>query len=519
MNPPLSKNKATTEYKQARQVAWAYTIILSLWVSIQSGIPYTLFANVKLQENAWSQLLVGWFVIATTAWLLYLMLIKYQSLVNHDALTGLPNRQLLHDRINQAIAAANQSGQLVAIVFIDLDNFKLINDSLGHSAGDQLLKSIATAIQSSIRPVDTLARLGGDEFVLLLYDVPNEDFISQEIDRINQAFTTPFFVGKREIFVSYSAGFSLYPQDGNDSETLLMNADVAMYRAKEQSGNSFQFYAPEMHAKINDRLLLESTMRHALEAEEFYLVYQPQVDLKTKKVFGMEALIRWSHPSMNILSPDKFISLAEDTGLIVPIGEWVIKAACIQLKAYQEAGLKDLTVAVNLSARQFKEINLISSIEKILQDTGIVPELLELELTESVLMDHSEDLIATLNQLKSMGVKLAIDDFGTGYSSLSYLKRFPLGKLKIDQSFVKDIVGGGDDAAIVKAIIYLGHSLNLQVIAEGIESKGQMDFLTENLCDEGQGFYYSTPLSAMEFADFVVQHNQCFSGTINSKAL
>jgi diguanylate cyclase (GGDEF)-like protein len=516
----VNKSKATDEHKQAKRIAWAYSLILGIWVLIQSGLPYTLIANVKLADNAWSELGVGWFLIAASAWLLYLMLIKYQALVNRDALTGLPNRQLLNDRIIQAIAYANRSNHLVAVVFIDLDNFKLINDSLGHTAGDQLLKTIAVKLQAAIRPVDTLARLGGDEFVLILYDLPNEKYVSQEIDRINQVFNAPFFVNKREIFISYSAGFSLYPQDGKNAETLLMNADVAMYRAKEQSGNSFQFYAPKMHAKINDRLLLESTMRHALEADEFYLLYQPQINLKTQQVFGMEALIRWSHPSMGMISPDKFIPLAEDTGLIVPIGEWIIKTACQQLKAYQDSGLKNLTVAVNLSGRQFKDENLISTIRKILHNTRLAPELLELELTESVLMDNSEQLIAILDQLKSMGLKLAIDDFGTGYSSLSYLKRFPMDKLKIDQSFIKDIARGGDDSAIVKAIIYLGHSLNLQVIAEGIESKAQMDFLALNHCDEGQGFYYGTPLSAGDFKNFVEQHNQPTSPTaINSKAL
>jgi diguanylate cyclase (GGDEF)-like protein len=508
MNLPLANKKATGEQKQAKLIAWAYTLILGVWLLIQSGVPYTLFANVKLHDNAWIELLVGWFVVATSAWLLYLMLIKYQSLVNHDTLTGLPNRHLLNDRMIQAIAYADRSDHLVALVFIDLDNFKLINDSLNHTAGDQLLKAVANRLQSAIRPVDTIARLGGDEFVLILYDLASEELISHEIERINQVFAAPFFIDKHEIFVSYSAGFSLYPQDGKDTETLLMKADVAMYRAKEQSGNSFQFYAPEMHTKINDRLLLESTMRHALESQQFYLVYQPQIDLKTNKIFGMEALIRWSHPSMGMLPPDKFISLAEHTGLIVPIGAWVIKAACEQLKAYQNDGLKNLTVAVNLSGRQFKEINLVPSIAKILQDTGITGELLELELTESVLMDHSIEFVSVLHQLKSMGIKLAIDDFGTGYSSLSYLKRFPMDKLKIDQSFIKDISMGGDDAAIVKAIIYLGHSLNLQVIAEGVETKEQMDFLTLNNCNEGQGYYYDLPLNANDFRNFVERHNK-----------
>lgn len=508
MNPPLGNPQAASERKHAKLISWTYALILSSWILIQSGLPYTLIADIELSSHAWRDLLVGWFITSTSAWLLYLMLTKYQALINHDPLTGLPNRHLLHDRIIQAIAQADRSGHLFAVAFIDLDNFKLINNSLGHTAGDHLLKAIAESLQATIRPVDTLARLGGDEFILILQDLPNEKFIADEIERINQAFSAPFFIDNREIFVTYSAGFSLYPQDGRNTETLLMNADVAMYRAKEQSGNSFQFYAPEMHAKINDRLLLESTMRHALESGEFRLIYQPQINLKTRKIFGMEALIRWDHPSMGTLPPDTFISLAEDIGLIVPIGEWAIKAACLQLKEFRNEGLHDLIVAVNISGRQLKESHLIASIGKILEETGIAAESLELELTESILMDHSESLLNTLDQLKSMGLKLAIDDFGTGYSSLSYLKRFPMDKLKIDQSFVKDIGSGGDDAAIVQAIIHLGHSLHLRVIAEGIESKAQMDFLTDNHCDEGQGFYYNRPLTAEEFKAFVVQQRQ-----------
>ena len=317
----------------------------------------------------------------------------------------------------------------------------------------------------------------------------------------------PFYIDGHEIFVTYSAGFSLYPQDGKDAETLLMNADVAMYRAKEQKGNSFQFYAPEMHSRIRERLVLESNMRYALERQEFFLVYQPQIDSRTKRVFGMEALIRWKHPEMGIIFPVKFISLAEETGLIVPIGEWVIRTACRQLKELQNAGLQDLTVAVNLSSRQFKENNLIPSIAKILQDTGLAGKGLELELTESILMNSSQEITSILGEMKKMGIKLSIDDFGTGYSSLSYLKRFPVDKLKIDQSFVKDISIGGGDSAIVKAIINMGHSLSLRVIAEGVETEDQLNFLTAHDCHEVQGYYYSKPLIAEEFKSFVERHN------------
>lgn len=436
---------------------------------------------------------------------------KYQDALEHqathDTLTGLPNRSLLQDRIIQAIVHAERSAHLVAIAFIDLDNFKLINDSLGHTAGDKLIKAVSERLQAAFRSVDTVARLGGDEFVIVLYDQSSEELISRQTGRIDEVFSAPFDIDGQELFVSYSAGFSLYPQDGKNAEVLLMNADVAMYRAKERSGNSFQFYAPEMHSKISDRLVLENNLRRALENREFSLMYQPQIDLKTKKVFGMEALIRWNHPTMGMISPAKFIPLAEDTGLIVSIGEWVTRTACEQLKAFHESGLQNLMVAVNLSSRQFNESDLIPSIARILQSTGLAPEYLELELTESILMNNSQGMISILDTLKNMGLKLAIDDFGTGYSSLSYLKSFPLNKLKIDQSFVRDIATGGDSSAIVRAIINLGHSLNLQVIAEGVETKEQLDFLTAHGCNEIQGYFYSMPLSAEDFKIFMRRHN------------
>lgn len=643
MDQRLDKNNPPSEQKLTKRIVAAYVVIFGLWVLLQSGVPYKLMGVTRVVENAWIETLVGWFVVISSAWLLYLLMAKNLALVkhadeairmrdraieasvnailitscnesgapivyvnpaferitgylranvlgrnprflygddkdqpgleiikvaikaeregkavlrnyrkdgslfwnelsiapvrdekgkvthfigvqndisdtkhyqealehqaNHDALTGLPNRNLLHDRIFQAIVHAERSARLVAVVFIDLDNFKLVNDSLGHTAGDQLIKAVAERLQSGFRSVDTVARLGGDEFVLVLYDQYNEELISRETERIDKVFSEPFDIGGQEIFISYSAGFSLYPQDGKDAEVLLMNADVAMYRAKERSGNSFQFYAPEMHSKISDRLVLESNMRHALEHQEFSLMYQPQIDLKTKKVFGMEALIRWNHPIMGMISPAKFIPLAEETGLIVPIGEWVTRTACEQLKAFESAGLRDLTVAVNLSSRQFKESDLIPSIAKILRETGLAAEHLELELTESILMNNSQGIVSILDTLKNMGLKLAIDDFGTGYSSLSYLKSFPMDKLKIDQSFVRDISAGGDSAAIVRAIINLGHSLSLKVIAEGVETIEQLDFLTAHDCNEIQGYYYSKPLKAEDFKRFVEQHN------------
>lgn len=426
---------------------------------------------------------------------------------NHDLLTGLPNRNLLQDRIAQAIIYAERSAHIVALVFIDLDNFNLINDSLGHTAGDKLLKAVAERLKTGFRVVDTVARLGGDEFVLVFNDQTGEELFLQETERLAEVFSMPFHVDEHEIFVSYSAGFSLYPQDGKDAETLLMNADVAMYRAKEQKGNSFQFYAPDMNAKIRERLVLESHMRYALERQEFSLMYQPQVNSVTNRVFGMEALVRWNHPEMGVIAPEKFVALAEETGMIVPIGEWILRTACGQLKDFQNAGLHDLTVAVNLSSRQFKENNLISSVAGILRDTRLAGKFLELELTESILMNSSQEVISILNELKKMGIKLAIDDFGTGYSSLSYLKRFPMDKLKIDQSFVRDIAVGGGDSAIVKAIINMGHSLSLRVIAEGVETREQLDFLIRHDCREIQGYYYSGPLTAEAFKSFVERHN------------
>ncbi|MEO5702838.1 MAG: EAL domain-containing protein [Gammaproteobacteria bacterium] len=427
--------------------------------------------------------------------------LEYQA--NHDTLTGLSNRNLLHDRLSQAIVYAQRYQRLVVVAFIDLDNFKIINDSLGHNVGDQLLKMVAARLTESMRKGDTVARHGGDEFVLILNDQESMETITYVMRKILDIVSLLFLVEGREIYITCSIGFSIYPQDGKDAETLLKNADAAMYRAKENGRDNFQFFTAEMNTKVNERLMLEGTLRQALEHNEFFLNYQPLVDLRSGRIIGVEALIRWRHPQLGIVSPAQFIPLAEETGLIVAIGAWVLKNACTQNKAWQEAGFDPINVAVNLSARQFRQKDLVESIAQILHDTRLEACYLDLELTESMVMHNAEEVISTLQELKSMGVGLSIDDFGTGYSSLSYLKRLPVGRLKIDQSFVRDITEDPDDAVIAQAVISLAHSLNLKVIAEGVETAEQLDFLRAHHCDEMQGYYFSRPVSAELFAELL----------------
>jgi len=431
--------------------------------------------------------------------------LEYQA--NHDMLTGLSNRNLLYDRLDQAIVYAQRYKRLVAVVLIDLDNFKIINDSLGHNVGDQLVKAVATRLRECVRKGDTVARQGGDEFVLVLNDQENLPAVTHVMQKILNIISRVYVVEDREIYITCSIGFSLYPQDGLDVETLLKNADAAMYRAKEHGRNNFQFFTPEMNAKINERLTLESSLRQALERNEFFLHYQPLVDLHSGRIISAEALVRWKHPELGVISPAKFIPLAEETGLIVSIGAWVLKTACAQNKAWQEAGLYAINVSVNLSARQFRQKDLVNSIAQALKDARLDARYLELELTESVIMHNAEEVIDTLRELKSMGIHLSIDDFGMGYSSLSYLKRFPVDRLKIDQSFVRDITFDPDDAAIAQAVITLAHSLDLRVIAEGVETEAQLNFLRAHCCDEIQGYYFSRPVPAEAFGE-LLRNNQ-----------
>jgi diguanylate cyclase (GGDEF)-like protein/PAS domain S-box-containing protein len=421
-------------------------------------------------------------------------------LANHDALTGLPNRLLLEDRLSQAIAHAHRTKRQVAVMFIDLDRFKNINDSLGHDAGDEVIVEIACRITGCLREADTVARQGGDEFVVVLSDMAQEDDATIVAEKILDALFQPMILSGQEVFPTGSIGVSLYPRDGQDTQTLLKHADAAMYRAKAEGRNGYQFYAGSMGTDAMDSLKLEGALRRALERNEFILHYQPQVDIRTGAVVGVEALLRWQPQGKAMVSPAEFIPIAEETGLIVPIGEWVLATACAQHKAWRDAGLPPVRIGVNLSARQFQRQDLAQRIAGLLEQMECSPDCLALEITESDVMKNPETAVETLRQLHEMGVHLAIDDFGTGYSSLSYLKRFPIHCLKIDRSFVLDITSDADDAMIVNSVIALAHSMKLSVIAEGVETAQQLDFLSDHGCDQMQGYYFSKPVPAEQIA-------------------
>jgi len=380
---------------------------------------------------------------------------------------------------------------------MDLDHFKFVNDSLGHSVGDKLLKAMGDRLRGTLREGDTVGRVGGDEFVLILADQNNEEVIFRAMQRISAKVAEPITVEGKELYVTCSAGISLYPQDGPDVDTLLKNADAAMYRAKEHGRSNFQFYTSEMNDRVNERLALEGALRRALERQEFLLHYQQKVDLRSGSIIGAEALVRWMHPEWGLVRPARFISLAEETGLIVPLGEWVLREACRQTRAWLDQGLEPGVVSVNLSARQFRQQDLVRMVSRILEETRLDPAHLEMELTESMVMHNVDSAIATLQGLKSLGVRLSVDDFGTGYSSLSYLKDLPIDALKIDRSFVRDIGGGAEtgEGVLAQAIISLGHNLHLKVVAEGVETDAQVRFLRRHACDEVQGFLYGEPVA------------------------
>lgn len=417
-------------------------------------------------------------------------------LATHDSLTGLPNRNLLQDRLRQALAAAERSGHQVGILFLDLDRFKLINDSLGHEVGDLFLSQIALSLTHAVRTGDTVARLGGDEFVVMLPELTRQEDLLPVVQKILALLAQPLSIAGQELTTGGSIGICLYPRDGKDVSSLLKNADVAMYRAKAKGGQNFQFYTSKMNDRAIERLELEGELRRALKRGEFVLHYQPQVDLASGRTTGVEALLRWQHSDGRMITPDNFIPLAEETGLIVPIDEWVLHTACRQNRAWQEAGLPPVKMAVNLSARQFRQEQLESTVASALAISGLDPRWLELEVTETAIMHDPEEAAATLNKFKEMGVSLAVDDFGTGYSSLNYLKRFPLNRLKIDRAFVNEIDTDQDDAAIATAVIALGQSLRLEVTAEGVETAPQLEFLRLGGCDQIQGYYFSRPLTA-----------------------
>lgn len=424
-------------------------------------------------------------------------------MANHDALTGLPNRLLLQDRLSQAIAYAHRTSRKVAVMFIDLDRFKNINDSLGHDAGDEVIIESARRISACLREADTVARQGGDEFVVVLSDMADEENAAVVAQKILDTLFRPMIVEGQEVFPTGSIGISLYPRDGEDPQTLLKNADVAMYRAKSEGRNGFQYYAGGMGERALDSLRLEGALRRALERGEFLLHYQPQIDIRTGEVVGVEALLRWQPQGRAMVSPADFIPLLEETGLIVPVGEWVLATACAQHKAWREAGLPPIRVGVNLSARQFQRQDLAKRVTRLLADMDCDPAFLALEITESDVMQNPQAAVEILRQLHAMGVHLAIDDFGTGYSSLSYLKRFPIDCLKIDRSFVRDITTDADDAMIVNSVIALAHSMKLSVIAEGVETAAQLDFLSDHGCDQMQGYFFSRPVPADQIAQLL----------------
>ena len=428
------------------------------------------------------------------------MRVKMTHLAHHDFLTDLPNRVLLNDRITQAIALAKRRGTHVAVLFLDLDNFKRINDSLGHETGDKLLQSVALRLSACVRGSDTVSRLGGDEFVVLVTEDKYAEDAVVTADKILAALAAPHAIDKHELHVTTSIGISSYPADGGDTETLIKNADTAMYHAKEMGRDNYQFFKREMNVRAVERQVIESHLRHALERQEFVLHYQPKVNLATGAITGAEALLRWVHPEWGVVLPERFVPIAEDCGLIVPIGRWVLREACAQARRWEDAGLKPASIAVNISALEFRREDFVEGVRAILSETALEPRCLQLEITESVLMHHAASSTAILQQLKDMGVQLAVDDFGTGYSSLSYLHLFPIDVLKIDGSFVQDIDSINNNGSIVSAVIAMGTSLKQRVIAEGVEKPGQLAFLKAQHCEEGQGYFFSRPLVAEEFA-------------------
>jgi diguanylate cyclase (GGDEF)-like protein len=420
------------------------------------------------------------------------------QMANYDGVTGLPNRSLFQDRLNHGIARSERSGEMLALMLLDIDRFKHIKQTLGHNAGDVLLLTVAGRLEQAVLEDDTVARLGGDEFALILEGIADTEDVAAVAQKILDAFARPFALEGQEIFVTPSIGISIYPVDGDSPESLMKNADAAIGRAKDHGRNTYRFYTADMNARASERFSLESGLRRALERGEFLLHYQPQVDRQSGEVVAVEALLRWHHPERGLVGPNEFIPLLEETSLICPVGEWVLRTACTQGVAWQQAGLPALRIAVNLSAHQFRSQGLVERVGRILRETGLDPQLLELELTEGALMESTRATSTTLTMLKQLGVRIAIDDFGTGYSSLSYLKRFPIDKLKIDRSFVREITTDSNDAAIVRAVITMGHSLGLGIVAEGVESAEQLGFLNIQGCDEYQGFFFSRPIPAEE---------------------
>lgn len=426
--------------------------------------------------------------------------IKLDHLAHHDVLTGLPNRILMYDRLAQAITLARRSDRPLAVLFLDLDRFKHINDSLGHPVGDQLLQSVGRRLLGCVRQSDTVSRLGGDEFVALLPNIDHPEDAALSAQKMIAAIALPHRIDQHDLHIGASIGISIYPEDGLDAETLIKHADTAMFHAKDNGRNTYAFFEQEMTAHAIARQSIEASLRLALERQEFVLHYQPKINLLSGTIVGIEALVRWQHPQRGLLEPAQFVTIAEDSGMILPLGRWVLREACRQARAWQDAGLPPITVAVNTSALEFRDADFLEYLRATLEESRLEPRYLELELTESVLMRDAASADSVLHALAGLGVKLAIDDFGTGYSSLSYLRQFPINTLKIDQSFVNQITSNTDDAAIVRAVISMGKSLKQRVIAEGVETAEQAAFLLAQHCDEGQGYFFSRPVGAEALA-------------------
>ncbi|MDB6107272.1 MAG: hypothetical protein JWO52_7271 [Gammaproteobacteria bacterium] len=429
--------------------------------------------------------------------------VRMSHLAQHDSLTDLPNRMLFSDRLTEAIAMAQRYRRKLAVLYLDVDRFKHINDSLGHDIGDRLLQSMAARLHACVRASDTVSRQGGDEFVILLPEVTHVEDAAVSAEKILLALRMSHRIDEHDLHLTVSIGIASYPDDGTDAEVLLKNADFAMYHAKESGRNNYQFFKPEMNVRAVERQSLENGLRQAMERQEFVLHYQPKMNLETGAILGAEALIRWRHPQRGLVPPAQFIPVAEECGFIVPIGRWVLREACRQARTWQVAGLTPIRLAINVSAVELRHKDFLAGVRSILTETGLEPRYVELELTESLLFQDSTSTAAVLQALKEMGVQLALDDFGTGYSSLGYLKRFPIDTLKIDQSFVRNITTDADDASIVSAVISMGKSLHMRVVAEGVETREQLAFLREQSCPYGQGYYFSRPLVGEEFVQLL----------------
>ncbi len=465
-----------------------------IWNRRKNGEVFPTWVNISAVPSSTTNSTSHYVAVFTEITELKLSEERLNYLAHHDPLTGLPNRLLFHDRLEQAVLQAQRNKHMIAVMFLDLDRFKAINDTLGHRIGDELLVAVAERLKHCARETDTIARLGGDEFAVIVTQIAQEEDVGLVAQKIIQTLSAVYSVAGYEVFITASIGINLYPGVDNDRGKILENADVAMYHAKQYGRNNYQFYSTDMNAVAFERLMLETNLRRALEREEFTLYYQPQIDMQSGSVNGVEALIRWQHPDLGLVSPVEFIPLLEETGLIVPVGEWVIRTACQQTRDWLDAGFPPLTMAVNLSARQFRQANLVEMIEQSLHEFNIPPELLELELTESIMMDNIEETVETLKKLKLLGLKIAIDDFGTGVSSLGYLKHFPVDTLKLSYDFVLNLPMDSADASIASAVINLARNMQLSSVAEGVENQGQMDFLRSQDCERIQGFLFSRPI-------------------------